>query len=106
MAALAQGDIELDVLLDELDDHSVVLEVRGLEVREVDERIPRQVLAALLAQYAFPGKLFRDLTGVEREPLDENGLLEMVVEPRLQVVTSHLGHNMLGESPVGVPKNR
>src|SRR5262249_33854192 len=79
------------------DDHPVASEVGGFEVREVDVRIASVVVAALSAQYACRRGRCRDQAAVEVAPLDENGLVEVVIEPSLEIVTCHRGPSLSRE---------
>src|SRR5262245_47467447 len=79
-AALAHRDVELGVLYRELDDDSVASEIRGFEVPEVNVRIACVILAlTVLAQRARHRGRVRHQAAVELPPLDENGLVEVVV---------------------------
>jgi len=49
---LARCDVKLGVLSQELNDDSVVPEIRRLEVGEINVRVARQIFEAFLAQYA------------------------------------------------------
>ena len=61
--------------------------------------------AAVLAQYPCRRGLVRDLAARESAPLDENGLVEVVIEPSLEIVTCHPGHSIIGQSPLVRPQN-
>jgi hypothetical protein len=103
---LAHRDVKLGALPEEFNHHSLASEIRGVEVREVDVRIASVILAAaVLAQYTCGRGLVRDLAARESAPLDENGLVEVVIEPSLEIVTCHRGHSIIGQSPLVHPQN-
>jgi hypothetical protein len=99
-ALLAHRDVELGVVPEEFNDHPFAPEIRGVEILEVDVRIASVILAAaVLAQYAHRRVLVRDLAARESAPLDENGLVEVMIEPSLEIVTRHRGHSVVSQSP-------
>lgn len=104
--ALAHRDVKLSVLPKEFNDHSVAPEIRSVEIREVDVRIASVILAAaVLAQYTCRRGLVRDQAAREIAPLDKNGLVEVVIEPSLEIVACHSGHSIIGQSPLVRPQN-
>ena len=69
-------------------------------------RIASVILAAaVLAQYTCRRRLVRDLAAREAAPLDENGLVDVVIEPSFEIVTRHRGHSIIGQSPLVRPQN-